>query len=99
MQTDIRSGGHGGPEGVRGGGESNEHMLRSGKVLNGSEGVRGDGESNEQSPRIWKSSEWLRGGQRGWSLKCHRLLQYIADRYKVGRSGGARGGQRGWGIE
>ena len=88
-----------GPEGVRGGGESNEHMLRSGKVLNGSEGVRGGGESNEQSPRIWKSSEWLRGGQRGWSLKCHRLSQYIADRYKVGRSGGARGGQRGWGIE
>ena len=65
-----------GPEGVRGGGESNEHMLRSGKALNGSEGVR-----------------W------GWSLKCQRLKHYIADRYKVRRSGGARGGQRGWGIE
>ena len=63
LQTDIRSGGQAGPEGVRGGGES-----------------------NEQRPRIWKGSEWLRGGQRGWSLKCHRLMHYIADRYKARRS-------------
>ena len=60
LQTDIRLGSQVGPEGIRGGGESNEHMPRSGKALNGSEGVR--------------------GGQRGWSLKCHRLMHYIADR-------------------
>ena len=71
----------------------------SGKVLNGSEGVKGGGESNEQRPRIWNGSEWPRGGQRRWSFKCHRLKHYIADRYKVGKSGGARGGQRGLGIE
>ena len=54
LQTDIRSGGQAGPEGVRGGWESNEQRPR---IWKGSEWFTGGGELNKQRPRIWKGSE------------------------------------------